>query len=112
MAEKIYTPEQMKQFQKVGELMRPEEIRAIEADWTALLREVRANRDLDPASPQAQVLARRWDELSERTMRGYQAFPELKQTIADNYKKGRFEGHDHAPQAADITFIERVKAAR
>jgi hypothetical protein len=45
-------------------------------------------------------------------MRGYQAFPELKQAIADNYKQGRFEGHDRAPQAADFAFIERVKAAR
>jgi hypothetical protein len=45
-------------------------------------------------------------------MRGYQAFPELKQAIADNYKQGRFEGNARAPQAADFAFIERVKAAR
>jgi DNA-binding transcriptional MerR regulator len=112
MMEKLYTPEQMKQFEEVGKLVGPEEIRAIEEAWTALLAEVRANRDLDPASPQAQALAQRWDELGERTMRGYQAFPELKQAIADNYKQGRFEGHAHAPQAADFGFIERVKAAR
>ena len=86
--------------------------RAIEEAWTALLAEVRANRDLDPASPQAQALARRWDELTERTMRGYQAFPELKQAIAENYKQGRFEGLAPRPQAADFAFIERVKAAR
>ena len=45
-------------------------------------------------------------------MRGYQAFPEVKQAIADNYKQGRFEGDERAPQAADRAFIERVKAAR
>jgi DNA-binding transcriptional MerR regulator len=112
MMEKLYTPEQMKQFQEVGALVGPEEIRAVEEAWTALLTEVRANHDLDPASSQAQALAQRWDELSERTMRGYQAFPELKGAIAENYKQGRFEGHDHAPQAADFAFIERVKAAR
>src|SRR6266540_3219671 len=67
--------------------------------WAALLPEIQANRDLDPASPQAQALAQRWDELTERTMRGYQAFPELKQAIGDNYKQGKFEGHAHAPQA-------------
>jgi hypothetical protein len=44
-------------------------------------------------------------------MRGYQGLPELKQAIADNYKQGRFEGHEGAPQAADLAFIERVKAA-
>jgi DNA-binding transcriptional MerR regulator len=107
-----YTPEQMKQFEEVGKLVGPEEIRAVEEAWTALLSEVRANRDLDPASPQAQALAQRWDELTERTIRGYQAQPELKKAIADNYKQGRFEGFDRAPQAADFAFIERVKAAR
>jgi len=70
-----------------------------------LLAEVRAKRDLDPASPEAQALGQRWQELSQRTMRGYQAFPELKQAIADNYKHGRFEGHDRAPQAADFAFM-------
>jgi DNA-binding transcriptional MerR regulator len=112
MMEKLYTPEQMKQFAEAGQRVGPEEIRAVEEAWTALLAEVRANRDLDPASPAAQALARRWEELTERTMRGYQAFPELKQAIADNYKQGRFEGHAFAPQAADFAFIERAKAAR
>ena len=112
MSENLYTPEQMKQFEEMGKQVAPEEIKAVEEAWTALLAEVRANRDLDPASPQAQTLARRWEELSERTLRGYEAFPELKQAIADNYKQGRFEGHPYAPQAADIAFIERVKAAR
>jgi DNA-binding transcriptional MerR regulator len=112
MMEKLYTPEQMKQLEEIGKQVGPEEIRAVEEAWTVLLAEVRASRDLDPASPQAQALAQRWDELSERTMRGYQAFPELKQAIADNYKQGKFEGHAHAPQAADFAFIERVKAAR
>jgi hypothetical protein len=112
MTEKLYTPEQRKQFEEVGKLVGPEEIQAVQDAWAALLPEVQANRDLDPASPQAQALARRWEELTERTMRGYQAFPELKQAIADNYKQGRFEGFAGAPQAADFAFIERVKAAR
>ena len=112
MWEKAYTPEQYKQFEEIAKQVGPEEIRAVEQGWTALLSEVRANRDLDPASPEAQALARRWDELTERTMRSYQAFPEIKQAIADNYKKGVFEGYTLAPQAADRAFIERVKAAR
>jgi hypothetical protein len=90
----------------------PEEIRAVEEAWTALLTEIRANRALDPASPQAQALAQRWDELTERTLRGYAEFPELKQAIADNYKQGRFERLDRVPQTADFAFIESVKAAR
>jgi DNA-binding transcriptional MerR regulator len=112
MMEKLYTPEQIKQFPEVAKQAGPEEIRAIEEGWTALLAEVRANRELDPASPEAQALAERWDLLSDRVRRGFQAFPELKQAIADNYQAGRFEGHPHAPQTADFAFIERVKAAR
>jgi DNA-binding transcriptional MerR regulator len=112
MMEKRYTPEQIKQFQEAGARVGPEEIRAVEGAWTALLAEVRANRDLDPASPRAQALAQRWDDLTERTMRGFQEFPELKRAIADNYNQGRFEGHNRAPQAADFAFIERVRAVR
>jgi hypothetical protein len=108
--ENLYTPEQIKQFDEVAKQIGTEEIRAIEAAWTALLAEVRANRDADPASPQAQALAQRWEELTERTMRCYP--PELKQAIEDNYKQGRFEGHGLAPQLAEFAFIERVKAAR
>jgi DNA-binding transcriptional MerR regulator len=112
MIEKLYTPEQMQQFAEAAKQFDPAEIRAVEEAWTALLAEVRANRDLDPASPEAQALGRRWEELTERTMRGYEQFPELKQAIADNYKQGKFEGFQLAPQAADFAFIERVKAAR
>jgi DNA-binding transcriptional MerR regulator len=112
MVQSFYTPEQMQKMQELAKVVGPDEIRTVEDAWTALLAEVRANPDLDPASPQAQALAQRWDELHERTMRHYQAFPELKQAIADNYKQGRFEGFDRAPQAADRAFIERVKAAR
>jgi MerR family transcriptional regulator, thiopeptide resistance regulator len=110
MIEKSYTPEQMKQFGEVSKTVGPEEIKAVEEAWTVLLRDIRANRELDPASPQAQALAQRWQELTERTMRGFP--PELKQAIADNYKQGRFEGFDRAPQAADFAFIERVNKAR
>jgi DNA-binding transcriptional MerR regulator len=112
MIEKMYTPEQMKQFEEAGKQVGPEEIQAVQEGWSALLAEVRANLHLDPASPEAQSLGRRWEELTERTMRGYQNFPELKQAIADNYKQGKFEGFTLAPQAADREFIERVKAAR
>jgi DNA-binding transcriptional MerR regulator len=112
MIEKLYTPEQMKQFEEAGKQVGPEEIQAVQDGWAALLPEVRASLHLDPASPEAQALGRRWEELTERTMRGYQNFPELKQALADNYKQGKFEGFAGAPQAAEFAFIERVKAAR
>ena len=111
MMEKMYSPEQMRQFQEVAETVGREEIEAVEQGLTALLADVRANRELDPASPEARELARRWDELTERTMRGWQSAPELRDAIAENYEQGKFEGADRAPQAADFAFIQRVKEA-
>ncbi|MGH2614331.1 MAG: MerR family transcriptional regulator [Thermomicrobiales bacterium] len=107
-----YTPEQMKQFAAVGEAVGAEETAAIQEAWTALLAEIRANDDLDPASAEAQALGARADALKARTLRGYEGFPELKEAIRTNYEQGVFEGHMEAPQAADFAFFERVKAAR
>src|SRR5262245_7096267 len=112
MTQPYYTPEQMKQFEGLAKQVGPEEIRAIEEGWTALLADLRANPGLDPASPEAQALLVRWEVLLERTMRPYQGFPELGQAIGDNYKQGRFEGFTLAPQAVEFAFIERAKAAR
>ncbi|WP_020468482.1 MerR family transcriptional regulator [Zavarzinella formosa] len=111
MIEKLYTPEQMKQFEVAGKQVGPEEIQAVQDGWAALLPEVRANLGLDPASPAARDLAQRWHDLTQQTMRGFQSTPELKQAIADNYKQGKFEEFTGAPQAADMAFIERVKSA-
>ena len=107
-----YTPEQMKQFEELREQVPDEERRAVEEGWTALLAEVRANRDLDPASAKAQELADRWDRLTEAVVAGFQSKPELLAAIGENYRQGRFEGDERAPQAADFAFIERVKQAR
>jgi DNA-binding transcriptional MerR regulator len=110
--DKYYTPEQMQQWEELGRTFPAEEREAIEQAWTALLAEVRASRDLDPASPQAQALAERWDQLTASVTRAYEGYPELGAAIGENYRQGRFEGHDRAPQRADFAFIERVKQAR
>jgi len=107
-----YTPEQLEQFKEVGTRTTPEEIEAIQRAWPGLLAEVRANRDLDPASAKARALAERWEALLERTMAPYRANPELVQAIGRNYQAGRFEGMEGAPGAEDFAFIERVKRAR
>lgn len=108
----LYTPEQMRQFAEVAAATPPEEIAAIEQEWTVLLAKIRASRDLDPASPAAQALGERWETLTARTMRGYEQAPELREAISANYDRGAFAGDERAPQAADFAFIERIKAAR
>ncbi|MDQ3779571.1 MAG: MerR family transcriptional regulator [Chloroflexota bacterium] len=112
LMERYYTPQQMQQFHELGEQVGQAEIKAIETAWTELMAEVRANSHLDPASPEARALADRWDALYERTMAPYEAYPDLKAAIGTKYEEGVFAGHDHAPQAAEFDFIERVKAAR
>lgn len=112
MIENLYTPEQMKQFEELGKTVGQEEVQAVQDGWTTLLPDVQANRHLDPASPEAQALGQRWEELMARMQRDYAPAPGLWQAIGDNYKQGKFEGMPGVPQAADIAFIEKVKAAR
>jgi DNA-binding transcriptional MerR regulator len=107
-----YTPEQMRQFAALRQTIPAGEIAAVEQGWTALLADVRANRDLDPSSPAARDLADRWQSLTDRTMRGYGSQPSLRDAIGANYERGAFEGFDRAPQAADFAFIQRVNDAR
>ena len=73
----LFTSEQLQQFAELAERTPAEEMTAIQDGWSALLPEVRANYGLDPASPEAQALAERWDALTARTMRAYESTPEL-----------------------------------
>jgi DNA-binding transcriptional MerR regulator len=107
-----YTPEQMKQFEELGRRIPVEEIQAIEQEWTDVLAEVRANRDLDPASPEARTIADRWNAITERTQAAYAGAPGLWQAIGENYQQGRFESAPQAPNQEDFAFIERVNKAR
>ncbi len=110
--ENYYSPEQLRQFDELRERAGPEAIQAIERQWTALLAEVRASRDLDPASPEAQKLADRWAALSEATMASYQDYPELRDAIRENYRQNRFADVEGAPHADDLAFIQAVNEAR
>lgn len=108
----LFTPEQLRQFAELAERTPAEEMTAIQDGWSSLLADVRVNYGLDPASPEAQALADRWDALTARTMRAYESTPELVEALRANYAKGAFEGNTHAPQAADFAFLERIRAAR
>ncbi len=107
--ERYYTPEQMAQFAELRAETPPEEIKAVEREWSALLADVRTSRGLDPASAEAKALVARWDGLQERTMAHFAGKPGLIEAIARNYEAGSFEGMDRAPQAEDFAFIQRVR---
>lgn len=110
--EKYYTPEQMQQFQELGDRIGPETIRSVEERWTALLAEVREKRHLDPTSDEARDLADRWNALTAETMAYYDETPALKTAIKENYDKGAFENQPGAPGSEDFAFIQRVNEAR
>ncbi|MEA2639776.1 MAG: hypothetical protein QOF51_1170 [Chloroflexota bacterium] len=104
-----FSPEIMKQWEELGKQVGPEEIAAVERDWAQLLGEVRANRDLDPASPEAQALGDRWTAMVQRTFRGNQF---LMEATRKGYEEGRWKDQPGAVQSDDAAFIERVRAAR
>lgn len=109
--EKYYTPEQMARFAELREKLPEEEIRAIEEGWAELLADMRAKPNLDPASPEARELARRWDAMLERTQAAYAGYEDLWQAIGENYGVGNFEEHPRAPRKAEFAFITRAKEA-
>ena len=112
MSEYYSREELAARMKEVGKDIPQQEIQAVEQAWPALLAEVRANRDLDPASPQARDLADRWAALTERTMRGFQSDPKIGATIAENYRQNAYANVEGAPTPEDFAFIRRVNEAR
>lgn len=104
-----YSPEEMKnQFEELAAEVTPEGVRQIEQSWAALLAEIRANYDLDPASARAQELAARWNTLREETFRGRR---KLMETVAHNYQEGVYADQQAAglaPSAEDSAFVQRA----
>lgn len=110
--EKYYTPEQMKQFEELGNELGPDVIKSVEDRWTELMSEVQGKLDLDPTSPEARDLADRWNAMTEETMAYYREYPELSEAIRENYASESFDQAEHAPDPALFAFIERVNNAR
>jgi hypothetical protein len=99
----------MKQFEELGKQFTPEERAEIERQWPELIAEVRANHDLDPGSPKAQELAKRWSVLVQATFRGNRA---VAAAVAEGYREGRYSYIEGTPSREDFAFIDRANAAR
>ena len=109
----LYTPEEMRaRMAELGQQTPPEVIRQTEENWSALVREVRANRDLDPTDPKAVALADRWNAFAQDLVRAFQGDQKLTNTIRHNYAAGAYASIPDAPTMEDIAFIERVNKAR
>lgn len=108
-----YSEEQMKQaLEKVGQQVSPAEVQQAEDEWTALVRDVRASRQLDPSDPRAQALADRWNALTAALYQSFKADPTLMATIGRNYDQGAYASIPDAPTPEDFAFIAAVNQAR
>lgn len=109
---KFFSEADMKEFAAVGADYPPEAMKAYQDRWTALIDEVKANLDADPAGPVARDLARRWTELLDEAYGGH---PELKQKIGQAYQHAWKTGADfggHMPFGPEVMdFIARTKKA-
>ncbi|MCK7478370.1 MAG: TipAS antibiotic-recognition domain-containing protein [Candidatus Moduliflexus flocculans] len=92
----------------MGKNYTPESMAAYQNRWAVLIDEVKAKIGLDPVSPEAQDLGRRWSALLNEAYGGH---PELKPKIAQAYESGAIpkEHNMIAPEVWD--FIKKVQAA-
>lgn len=111
--EQHMTPEEMRrQFAELAQEVPDAERVAVEQGWTALLRDLRAARDLDPASPEAQSLGARWDTLMEATLAGFRGRDDLAQAVGEGYADNAYAQIEGAPTPDDFAQIAAIHAAR
>lgn len=111
--EDYYSKEELNErVSAVAPVVGADEIQAVEGAWPPLLAAIRANDDLDPASPEARALLDQWDTLLERTMRGFAHDPKIAATIAHNYDRNAYAEIEGAPKPDDVAFLKRVREAR
>ena len=107
-----FTPEQMERAKKLRESLPDGYIDDVQNRWKALIEEVSANLEADPAGEVAQSLANRWDELLVETQNAWGPEPGLWEAIGDGYSSGAFAGNPHVPSPEVMKFIQRAQAAK
>lgn len=110
MFEKYYTPEQLDQLKRRAEQVGEARIREVEAEWPALMAEVRAEMEkgTDPADPVMQALARRWKGLVEEFTGGD---PGIARSLGNLYKNEEVvQGMDVAPMREMMTYVGKALA--
>ncbi len=110
--ERYYTREQLADFAELREQTPASDVDEVHEGWTALVADVQAAADLDPAGAAALALLQRWDALTERTAQAFAAKPGLWRAIGDNLQAGSFAGQPGVPSPEDFAFIEAVRQAQ
>ena len=110
MIEKYYTPEQLEELKQRYEAVGPERVRQVEAEWPALMAEMRAalERGDDPASPAVQELARRWQGLIDEFTGGN---PGIAQSLNRMYQQEPGVAAQHGGDPKLFEYVGKALAA-
>jgi DNA-binding transcriptional MerR regulator len=109
--EKYYTQEQLDTLQERRKQVGEARIREVEAEWPALMAEVRAEMEkgTDPASERVRELARRWMGLVEEFTGGDPAIAASAKSMWQN--ESSIHGMDTSPMREMMGYIQRALAA-
>lgn len=108
---KYFTPEQAKKIEERGREAGAEAIRAIEAEWPALIAKVRAMMEggIDPKSPEVRPLAERWIALVREFTGGDPGIAEsLREMYRHEYDNLKAQHGDGIPDAAVSEYIGKA----
>ncbi|HNT33211.1 MAG TPA: TipAS antibiotic-recognition domain-containing protein [Candidatus Aminicenantes bacterium] len=92
---KFFTEADLKEFEGIGKSYSPQAMKACQDKWAALIGEIRANLNADPAGLVARDLARRWQALFNEAYGGH---PGLGRKIDRAYRRARKTGDDFGGQ--------------
>ena len=106
-----FTPEQMAEIEERGRTIGQERISQVEAEWPALIEQVRVELDkgTDPSDPHVQQLAQRWMRLVREFSGGN---PGIEKVLETSYKEDPTQGGRLDPRMLEyMEYISRATAA-
>jgi len=103
--ETFFSPDELAEFEKIGQKFSPEQMKDYQRRWTELIGEIRENLHLSPESPEAQELARRWQGLLEE---GYQGHEVLLERVGQAYRQ-QVVPREYSPYVSEAwNFIKKA----
>jgi MerR family transcriptional regulator, thiopeptide resistance regulator len=113
MFDKYFTPEQMEEIKKRGEVVGEARIHQVEAEWPELIALVKAEMDkgTDPADERVQQLARRWMGLVQEFTGGNPGITESVKTMYKEETSLQVPGMDMSAMRQAMGFINEAMQA-
>ncbi|HZF10956.1 MAG TPA: MerR family transcriptional regulator [Thermoanaerobaculia bacterium] len=110
--EKYFTTEQLEEIRQRGEQIGPERIRAVEGEWAEILPAVRRAMEsgTDPASPEVQELARRWQGLVHEFTGGNREIAESVRAVYQHEGPALQNRYGNVPDPAMFEYMAKAFA--